>query len=439
MLEDYFEKTVCHERPFYSAPLGVVDLVVVIPAYAEKGHLFRTLRSLAENPAPDLEKTLVLCVINNEEHPPEAVRRNNAQTMKLLHDLIACRLSDCSGQRNEMGDDLRFIARSPMKIGYIDAASPGCEIPSRERGAGTARKIGMDMALRILWPNVGKRGLLVCLDADTTVMNNYLNSLRSHRSGADLEAFVIDYEHPWPEDLFLSQAICNYEIFLRWYVLGLKYAKSPYAYHVMGSAMAVTAGAYVAVRGMSRRPAGEDFYFLNKLAKVCPVTRIRDTRVFPAARISKRVSFGTGASVEKMLRGHDFSGKVYHPEAFRILARWLEVAEEIIRIRGADVKMLMSEARLIDSVLEGFLKERHFPPAWERICARTPLAEARLRRFHEWFDAFQTLKLIRALHRQAFTMISIEEAWEMMGKKITMYPLPPVRDRMEVLNFLRKI
>jgi hypothetical protein len=38
-----------------------------------------------------------------------------------------------------------------------------------------------------------------------------------------------------------------------------------YAYHTVGSAMAVKAYQYVKVGGMNRRQAGEDFYFIQKL------------------------------------------------------------------------------------------------------------------------------------------------------------------------------
>ena len=48
----------------------------------------------------------------------------------------------------------------------------------------------------------------------------------------------------------------------------MKYARSPYAFHTIGSTMAVSANHYAKVRGFPKREAGEDFYLLNKLAKV---------------------------------------------------------------------------------------------------------------------------------------------------------------------------
>ncbi|MCX7982286.1 MAG: hypothetical protein N2572_05185 [Syntrophales bacterium] len=445
MLEDYFRKTVSYERPFYCNTGERPNLVIVIPAYAEKEHLFKTLRSVAENPADELEKTLVICVINNEESAKEEVRENNRQTVEYLHGLITGQLKSNPQENRKILSDINYIKQSPLRIAYIDAFSQGYEIPDQEKGAGTARKIGMDMALRLLWPSLGKRGLIASLDADTSVEDNYLSSLRAHRSGNDLEAFVIDYEHPRPEDPFLWQAICHYEIFLRFYVLGLSYARSPYAYHVMGSAFAITTGTYLAVRGMSRRKAGEDFYFLNKTAKVCPLRRIRTTRVFPAARLSNRVPFGTGASLQKRWEKGDPSGKVYHPEAFYILAKWLNMAEHLI-LSQADTRKLVRKAASIHRVLAVFLEERRYPEVWENICKNTPDVKERVRRFHEWFDAFQTLKLIRMLHGSELPMISIAEAWDIIREKkmLDVVPLPDHRlpengDPQGLLNFLRRI
>ena len=54
-------------------------------------------------------------------------------------------------------------------------------------------------------------------------------------------------------------------------MLGLGFAGSPYAYHSVGSTLAVRAEAYAIVRGVPKRAAGEDFYLLDKLAKVTPI------------------------------------------------------------------------------------------------------------------------------------------------------------------------
>src|SRR6185503_7192191 len=61
-----------------------------------------------------------------------------------------------------------------------------------------------------------------------------------------------------------------YEVFLRYYVLGLAAAGSPWAMHTIGSSLAVDLDAYAAVRGVPRRDAAEDFYLVSKVAKLGP-------------------------------------------------------------------------------------------------------------------------------------------------------------------------
>ena len=75
-----------------------------------------------------------------------------------------------------------------------------------------------------------------------------------------------------------------YEYSLRYYVAGLTYAQSPYAFHTIGSTMAVNAEHYASVRGFPRREAGEDFYLLNKLAKVGSVHTLEENNAMRSDR-----------------------------------------------------------------------------------------------------------------------------------------------------------
>ena len=119
-----------------------LDTVVVIPALAEKDHLFRTLEFLAQNPAGDLARTLVICVINNRRQPPATPDqvRNNQETLARLEAMTA--------------------SSGPLRLGYIDASSPGFELPDKG-GVGLARKMGLDWGLALLAETVGEPGLLV--------------------------------------------------------------------------------------------------------------------------------------------------------------------------------------------------------------------------------------------------------------------------------------
>jgi len=101
----------------------------------------------------------------------------------------------------------------------------------------------------------------------------------------------------------------------------LDFAGFPDSIYTIGSAFAVRAEAYVKQGGMNRRQAGEDFYFLNKLTKLGTVAEINDAFVFPSARVSDRVPFGTGAAMTKWMNEDEDLTKTYNFAAFQDLKR----------------------------------------------------------------------------------------------------------------------
>ena len=134
------------------------------------------------------------------------------------------------------------------------------------------------------------------------------------------------YAHPVDGAPETARPILSYELYLRYQELAWGYAGSPYAYPAIGSAMACTARAYAASGGMNRRQAGEDFYFLQQLAKTGKIGRIWETTVRPSGRASHRVPFGTGRKVGAFAADPDEAYLTYHPESFQVLQAWLESA-----------------------------------------------------------------------------------------------------------------
>ena len=139
-----------------------------------------------------------------------------------------------------------------------------------------------------------------------------------------------------------------YEYSLRYYVAGLSYAGSPYAFHTIGSTLAVNAVHYARVRGFPRRQAGEDFYLLNKLAKVGSVRQLSaETDCEPidiAARRSDRVPFGTGAAVGKLMELENPATEflLYHPAVFGLLRGWLGSLPAFWQERSSDIGAILS-------------------------------------------------------------------------------------------------
>ncbi len=425
-VEKYGKKFSFPDCPAVGSGRDGIEQVVVIPALAEKNSLFATLASLSRNPPRELQRTLVLCVVNNRgSHlTTDADRRDNQETLSYLQALVR----DMPAARTEDGGlvaALREISHSPLRIAYIDAASPGREMPDKEGGVGAARKIGLDAALQVFdYDRPGAR-LLISLDADTLVEANYLEAIRSFFVRGKTAA-VVNYTHQPPAEARQRLAIGAYELFLRYYVLGLRYAGSPYAFPTIGSTMVCTAEAYAAIGGMNRREAAEDFYFLNKLAKYGEIGKIKTTTVYPSARPSRRVPFGTGRKMVRFLEGAEDEFLLYDPRVFLILKSWLDMMKSSPDRTVAEIG---TRARKIDPRLFSFLEGQRFFPAWERIRNNSKGGAALLRHFHFWFDGFQTLKLIHYLTEQGLPRIcmfcALEELLRLMGRQPGEGGLPP--------------
>ncbi len=419
-----------------------ISQVVVIPAYAEKNMLFSTLASLALNSSSSLDDSLVLCVINNKNNSPDEVISNNQQTLEYLQALVNKASLKKWNLTYDLKDKLQLIADSGLRIGYIDASSKGKEISADEGGVGMARKIGMDWALSMLAKSSSAQRIILSLDADTLVQNNYLAVINDYFT-SKVKTAVVAYEHQEPISDEERAAIYCYEIFLRYWILGLKYAKSPYAFHSIGSAMACSADAYLDVRGMNRREAGEDFYFLNKLAKVGKINYVKNTCVFPSARPSQRVPFGTGKRIQRFLTHEQEEYVLYDPMIFQILANWLLLMEKPFHY---DTKDILNNAGLIHPLLASFLKDCSFVQTWTKIRRNVKDETGLIKQFHCWFDGFKTLKLINYLSREFYPPVNmfaaLKDILQMQQMAIPACILatnhPELAQQQEIVQYLRQ-
>jgi hypothetical protein len=477
-LTKYIERYSVGDRwPLVCNARGNVDNIVVIPALAELSHLFETLESLAKNDDHELARTLVICVVNNRAGSSAEAIEDNQRTLTILDSLVNGREVKGIGADQFLTPIIHTISKSTINIGYVDASSPGCEMNDRDGGVGLARKIGFDHALELFdrgrtrKPRLvgGVKGrnviklfltgkprpvggelhykkegvkLLFSLDADTLVRDNYLSAVRNYFEKTGSKAAVLSFEHQKAMSEEEKEAICCYEIFLRYYVLGLRYAGSGYAHHSVGSIIACTAQGYADVRGMNRRKAGEDFYFLNKLAKVDTIGLVNTTRVYPSSRSSDRVPFGTGKRVGGFKNGASNEYLTYDPKAFLVLKEWLHFMSSGEK---RDMDGILSGANKIHISLEAFLRENRFDEAWPRLVknARTP--DVLSGHFHSWFDGFKQYKLIRYLTRNSFSAVNMFDALgkllEMMGHKMPVDckkgEIPPLGQQEKLLDYLR--
>jgi hypothetical protein len=156
------------------------------------------------------------------------------------------------------------------------------------------------------------KDIIVSLDADTTFHETYFSSLVDNFSvHPDAVAVAVPYYHKLVEDEAVNRAMLRYEIYMRHYSLNLWRIGSPYSFTALGSAMAFPVWAYRAIGGMTPKMSGEDFYFLQKLRKYGKMLFYNSQKVYPSARFSDRVYFGTGPAMIKGNQGDWTSYPVY--------------------------------------------------------------------------------------------------------------------------------
>ncbi|MBF0160912.1 MAG: glycosyltransferase [Magnetococcales bacterium] len=300
-------------------------------------------------------------------------------------------------------------------------------LPPRLAGVGTARKIGMDWAMHRFAHGAGEEGgVIVCLDADCQVAANYLEALYDHfATHPQTPGCSLYFEHDWrglPPAHRLG--IIRYELYLRYYLHGLRWSGFPHAFHTVGSSMAVRAIPYRQQGGMNRRKAGEDFYFLQKIIPLGHFSALDSTTVFPSARASHRVPFGTGRAMAEGLAGSKDLGVVYDPRLFQGLGQLFQQVEAIHAGTPA------SHLRPVPPVLQHFLAEQHWERQWQEMRANTASLAAFRKRFFQGFNAFQILKYIHFATDRGWPKISIEEAATTL---LTAMEVPAVRTESEAL------
>ena len=368
---------------------------IVIPAYDEGESLFKTLKSIPSGP---LGEVLTVLVINAPADAPSWIHLGSQQ---LIHQL-----------RKEYGNE--FVQTGSPCFRWFDhprgallcVDRTGASSLPKGQGVGLARKVGCDIALQLHVQGNVRSPWIHTTDADVELPTAYFERATFVFNGDAPAALVYPFWHQCEPSAALAEAMRRYEIFLRYYLLGLADAGSPYAFHTLGSTLAVHALAYAKVRGFPRRAAGEDFYLLNKLAKVGAVVQLDGAPLMIRGRSSHRVPFGTGAALSKIMagaaRGEHY--RIYAPEVFLYLKIWLATLELLSADRASKdpLQYLKTAARLHGADAGQIQHEMTDSGFLAAVCrakriSRDPTTMAR--HLHTWFDAFRTLKLIHRLTR----------------------------------------
>lgn len=352
------------------------DRAVVIPAWRETETLKRSIRSIEDVAQQRMLRTLVIVVLNGAPEDRE---------------------SRLSLARELNSTNLEIAPLSP----YLDLQILFLDRPS----VGMARKTGMDLAARLFFEKRLLSPWLRTTDADVSVHSTYLDD-PSHAEEISTELF--NFVHLYHElSDSAAEAHCIYDIFLRYYVLGLEYAGSAYAFHSLGSIISVHAESYVAVRGFQDRDAAEDFYLLNKLAKVGRIQTRSDSPLQIEGRLSDRVPFGTGRGVTKILetRTSGSEHEFYDPQVFEELKTFIDLIHAYAESKDASLfENVESKA------LQSYIEEHSITQQMAKLPLQSQSLQVRKQQVTHWFDGFRVLKFVHYMRDRFYSSLSWQEA-----------------------------
>jgi hypothetical protein len=475
--DNYLQKHATGEPLIPSAPDPALHSIIAIPAYNES-RLITCLDSLYACTPPEVPAEVIV-LINSGEQTPRSIVDLNRHVHRETTDWI----------------NVRKRPGLTFHVVLIE------NLPARHFGAGLARKLVMDEAVRRFNQVDHAAGIILSLDADTLVEQNYLRAVTGFFDRApDMDGCSIRFAHPVEaaEETLAAvsmtrresekasdaprpgeqknigsdresgdeplanplseisrdrdskneplpgyqsgaygdesatggmdarsedqqpgavyRAIVNYELHQRYYLEAVRYTGYPYAFHTVGSAFAVRAGAYCRQGGMSKRQAGEDFYFIQKVAMQGNYSECNTTTVHPSPRPSDRVPFGTGPAIAQQLAKPGAPFLTYAPQLFRHLHDFYALIAGFFA-NGPIQTMLHS----LHPMLRDYLDATGFLPALAEIRRNVASEPAFRQRFYRKFNMFWILKYLHFAGEQGVKKVEIgAAAREMLAMKAEM-------------------
>ena len=199
---------------------------LVIPAYNETAEYFTRLQF---GPLHN-QNALCITVINQPDTDPdtqanEQLMHHLRHSSNLIWRSAHMFLLHCRGSNNYWLAVDRFSH---------DAHSER-RIPKNE-GVGLARKIGCDIATTLVARSQIASGWIHSSDADVFLPKDYFQL----PDASNYTAAIYQFKHQ-NDGSAVGRATALYEQTLNYYVAGLRWANSPYAYHTIGSIFAINA------------------------------------------------------------------------------------------------------------------------------------------------------------------------------------------------------
>ena len=373
-----------------------MEWAICIPVCDEDSRFLDTLLSVSR--LRNADQSLLIVVVNGADDAPSSVHQGNQQFLNWLRALFDIE-DGVWAQGTWQG--LRFLV--------VDQASPGRRLPAGQ-GVGLARKIASDLVLEYQRRGQIRRSWMACTDADVILPSDYLQQLASLDSTHS--AALYGFEHMLEGPAEQQAAMCAYECFLHYYVLGLHWAGSHYAHHSIGSSFAIHARHYAVVRGFPRRKAAEDFYLLNKLVKQAPFQHLQGGVIQIRGRLLNVSRLEPVARLEE-IQQLDGPYQVYDPRVFMGVRRWLQILQTIDEQPAeVDWDTCLELDELPSGLLLRCVRELGAISAVEQARKQLGSGPILARRLREWNDAFRTLRLIHLLRDGGLSSLSLEEAME---------------------------
>lgn len=368
--DKYLKKQTFQKITISRAPnnTGLLKYIVVIPAYCEPD-IFITLESLLNT------------------------NRNNfcAEVYILVNYSINCS-EELKEQNDKLYTQLTTWAEqhSSSNIEFIPLLAKN--LPAKHAGVGLARKILMDFACERFNKLNNSDGFICSLDADTIVPRNYFAATELTLNTSNSQCLIFNFHHPIEGSIYsekVYRAICLYEMHLRYYKAILCQSGFPHYHFTVGSCFAVEAGTYAKVGGMSKRKAGEDFYFLQKIFPVSETSYLNDVILTPSPRPSWRVPFGTGPTVKKIASAFNQYYETYNPLFFSEIEAFINSIPLLHKAQEYN-----SVLQKLPQLIKSFLANNNIEERLVEIKNNSSTEKAFTKRLLHWFDAFMVIKFL---------------------------------------------
>lgn len=334
----------------------LTHLHIAIPVMGEWHYLPATLRAI-ERQVTTYPFTVYLCVNQPDDWWEKDDKRQICE------------------DNQQMLRELEQWKNLPLQV--MDYSSRGKGWRGKRRGVGQARKVLFDEILR----KGTSQDILVSLDADTLFSPNYFQAIGDFFTlTPDANVLSAPYLHPLTDDERANRSMLRYEIYMRSYLINLFLINSPYAFTALGSAIAARLEILQKIGGITPMKSGEDFYLLQKLRKMNFIHQWLAEIVYPAARFSDRVYFGTGPAMIKGDSGDWSSYPIYHHAIFQEIQQTYQLIPSLYE-------------KDIETPFITFLQTQfNEPDLWTPLRKNSPTVAQFTKAFHEKADALRILQ-----------------------------------------------